>query len=587
VSSPTVATAPGDERVERLRALVRPEFVVDVYIAAADDSMLGLYGRKYKLGRAPNLMRLELQYALQCRRDARRGRWQASPVNSVARAVASCSDDDSFTTTAMPERIASRRALRRVWRYVTGLVRDVYDDPDDWRRDVWDLVKLGVGVKGRGQRFVDFQRLPQPWLRPVVKRCLRYQISRGLSASQLSIHYLALTGFAAWLAVHHSTIHAPHEVIGEVLEPYIVEVRARRHPVTARKRLLALRAFFEDADRFGWAAFGCRIFESDMPRDPKPEVRAIDEFVMAQLESPECLARIDKSDYRAVIELVMLNGMRISECLALPFKAVIYDSANAPQLTVPITKTGKEVNVIPVSQRTVDIVADQQHRVVAQFGRELNILFPRVFANPDGLLPVPYVSVSQALKRWLRTAEVHDRAGRPVRVTFHQFRHTLGTRMINQGVPTLVGMRLLGHKTIGMFQRYAVLNDRTLRQAWERFSTSRVDIRGELLQPACTDAEWTKERLGRALVATQNGYCGRPLQLECPHPNACLTCPDFLTDVSYLDAHRRQLAETERLMSVAQVASNTRMLEMNRQIAVNLTTIIASLEPFEQGADAS
>ena len=35
-------------------------------------------------------------------------------------------------------------------------------DPDDWRRDVWDLVKLGVGVRGRGQRFMDFQRLPQP-----------------------------------------------------------------------------------------------------------------------------------------------------------------------------------------------------------------------------------------------------------------------------------------------------------------------------------------------------------------------------------------------------------------------------------------
>jgi len=114
VSSLAVAAAPGDERFERLRTLVRPEFVVDVYIAAADDSMLGLYGRKYKLGRAPNLMRLELQYALQCRHDARRGRWQASPVNSVASAVASCSDDDSFTTTAMPERVASRRALRRV-----------------------------------------------------------------------------------------------------------------------------------------------------------------------------------------------------------------------------------------------------------------------------------------------------------------------------------------------------------------------------------------------------------------------------------------------------------------------------------------
>ncbi|MBK5222747.1 MAG: tyrosine-type recombinase/integrase [Acidimicrobiia bacterium] len=33
----------------------------------------------------------------------------------------------------------------------------------------------------------------------------------------------------------------------------------------------------------------------------------------------------------------------------------------------------------------------------------------------------------------------------PVRVTAHQFRHTLGTRLINQGVPQHVIQRLLGH----------------------------------------------------------------------------------------------------------------------------------------------
>ena len=115
----------------------------------------------------------------------------------------------------------------------------------------------------------------------------------------------------------------------------------------------------------------------------------------------------------------------------------------------------------------------------------------------------------------------------------------------------------------------------------ERFSASRVNIRGELLHPDCSDVEWTKERLGRALVTTQNGYCGRPLQLECPHPNACLTCPDFLTDVSFLDGHRRQLVETKRLITAAELAGNTRVLEMNHKVATNLETIITSLQGFE------
>ena len=35
--------------------------------------------------------------------------------------------------------------------------------------------------------------------------------------------------------------------------------------------------------------------------------------------------------------------------------------------------------------------------------------------------------------------------GQPVNVTAHQFRHTLGTRLINDGVPQHVVQKLLGH----------------------------------------------------------------------------------------------------------------------------------------------
>ena len=37
------------------------------------------------------------------------------------------------------------------------------------------------------------------------------------------------------------------------------------------------------------------------------------------------------------------------------------------------------------------------------------------------------------------------------------------------------------------------------------------------------DAEWVKHNLARAADTLPNGYCGRPPQQECPHPNACGT----------------------------------------------------------------
>src|ERR1035441_6705797 len=65
------------------------------------------------------------------------------------------------------------------------------------------------------------------------------------------------------------------------------------------------------------------------------------------------------------------------------------------------------------------------------------------------------------------------------------------------------------------------------------------------------DAEWTKHNLARVQASLPNGYCGRPPQQDCPHPNACLTCPDFQTTPEFLDIHRRQRDDTGTLIATA------------------------------------
>lgn len=587
----------GDLRADRMRALIRPEFLVEVYIADADDPVLATsltgsggrqwrrreQGRTFDFRPAPSLMQLELQYALQCRHDARRGYWRSWWVNRVARVCQGLSDEASFCTTPPPDTLFGQYS-RSGWRYITTVARDAYDELSGRRglsdRDMWDLRKLGYS-NGPFTRHLDFARIPQAWLRQATKQCVQYQMSR-VTGGQLGSYVRALVRLACWLDEHHTPPRAPGDVTRPLLEQFVICMRSAHSSRQAMDTLLYVKAFLEDAERFEWGTFAGRLYDSDIPRRPELAPRAIEEFVMSQLEMPEVLAKIENPDIRAAIELLMLVGMRISECCRLPFQPLSYDHAGAPQLTVHITKTGVAQNVIPVSQRVVEIVEEQQRRVVARYGGELAILFPRKTANPDGIEHMTAETVRWGLRHWLQVAGVRDRRGQAVTaISPHQFRHTLGTRMVNQGISTTVIKRLLGHKTAAMTEHYARVNDQTLRKEFERFAASRVNIRGELLQPACSEAEWTKERLARALVTTQNGYCGRPLQLDCPHPNACLTCPDFLTDVSHLGGHRRQLTETQRLISAAELAGNTRVLEMNRQVATNLETIIASLGPFE------
>ena len=93
-----------------------------------------------------------------------------------------------------------------------------------------------------------------------------------------------------------------------------------------------------------------------------------------------------------------------------------------------------------------------------------------------------------------------------------------------------------------------------------------------------SDAAWAKQNLARAKQTLPNGYCGLPLQQTCPHPNACLTCANFLTTVEFLPAHREQLHRTEALIASAETSGAQRLVAMNEPVRVNLLRIIDGLD---------
>jgi hypothetical protein len=184
------------------------------------------------------------------------------------------------------------------------------------------------------------------------------------------------------------------------------------------------------------------------------------------------------------------------------------------------------------------------------------------------------------INAWQETIGLHDEHGRPFRFTAHQLRHTYGTRLINADVPHEVVRRLLDHDSPDMTARYARLNDQTIRRHWER--ARKINIHGETVVleqgSPLSDAAWMKENLGRATMALPNGYCGLPLQQSCPHANACLTCPVFITTPDFLAEHLAQLRATNRLIGEAAAKGHEQLVEMNQQVATNLENIIAAIQ---------
>jgi len=170
----------------------------------------------------------------------------------------------------------------------------------------------------------------------------------------------------------------------------------------------------------------------------------------------------------------------------------------------------------------------------------------------------------------------------------------VGTRLINRDVPQEVVRRILDHDSHAMTAHYARVSDTTIRRHWEQ--ARKVNASGEsvVLDPdgPLADAAWARQRVGRATQALPNGFCGLPLVKQCPHANACLTCPMFITTAEFLPQHRTHHQQVLQIISAAEARGQTRMVEMNRHVADNLEKIISALENDEgeqpeAAADAS
>jgi hypothetical protein len=302
--------------------------------------------------------------------------------------------------------------------------------------------------------------------------------------------------------------------------------------------------------------------------------RALSEQVMAQIEQPDNLDRWGHAAFQLVTVILIRCGLRINDALRLPRECIVTDAEGAPYLRYVNHKMKREA-LAPIDEEVRDLIGEQQLRVGAA-----RCLFPRPTKNPDGSAPVSSGTYRQALYRWLERCDVRDTHGQPVHFTPHQWRHTLGTRLLNRDVPQEVVRRILDHDSPQMTAHYARLHDTTVRRHWE--AARKVDVTGRevAIDPdgPLAEAAWAKQRLGRATQALPNGFCGLPVQKACPHANACLTCPMFLTTVEFLPQHRQQRTQVVKIITAAEGRDQSRLAEMNRQVLSNLDRIITSLE---------
>ena len=348
-----------------------------------------------------------------------------------------------------------------------------------------------------------------------------------------------------------------------------------------------LRVFFDACHRHGWLpglAASATIYVEELPFHHDEIARFIPEFVMAQLESDEALAKIPHTTTRHLVVVMIETGLRGGDACTLPFNPVL----------------------------------DRQRRLAlpALRGRQ----GPRRAADPAqrqgrGGDPRPAGLRAPALARGQPVAVPRDhRQRRRLQALLAQHLHPAARALAARHRPARRG-RPAGHRDrspvpshprdpADQLRRPAArrakaprpcqpAHDQPLRQGPRHhhpggvrpYQSQRVNIAGERIgydpDAPTASAEWVKHNLNRVRDSLPNGYCGRPAQQDCPHPNACLTCPDFQTTPEFLQIHRRQATTNRRLITQADANGQHRLAENLRRVQASLDRIIPALEALQ------
>ncbi len=477
------------------------------------------------------------------------------------------------------------------------IVQNFYDDRDEYKKDVWDIKKLGVkGNPSRSIRTLNFSRIKQLWLLNGAKKFIKYSLT--IYSLQESVSRLqGLVNFSNFVSKKYPQL-SPEHISRSLIEDYLSYLLSSDLAEATRHRHISvLNIFLEMCVKEEWLNVLDKrlIYQEDFPHIPKRKPRFIPEEVMQQLN--QNLDKLEPTFQRMVL-IIQEGGMRIGELCRMPFNCLTQDHSGDYFLQYYQYKMKRD-HSIPISSEIAAVIQEQQKETKQKHGN-----YPYLFASTyhsNKREPIKQYVFSKAINRLAYNFNICDKSGNPWRFQAHQFRHTVGTRMINLGVPQHIIQRFLGHDSPEMTSVYAHIHDQTLKEEFAKFKHKMVDITGKVIEPEKVKTEMTEgidpnsidEQWMRKNILAQalpNGLCGLPIvQGACPYgANKCLSCTHFKTDTRYLDKHKDHLERTSKIVEWAYENQDSRrsreILKENLPVKENLERIITALQEAENEA---
>jgi integrase len=167
-----------------------------------------------------------------------------------------------------------------------------------------------------------------------------------------------------------------------------------------------------------------------------------------------------------IAQIAYLTGWRRGELLSRQWRHVDLKQGWL-RLEVGETKNGKgrafPINALPELRTAIEA----QRARVSDVERATGAIIPWLFINPDGS---PMVDFRKAWRKACRAAGVPGRL-------FHDFRRTAVRNLERAGVPRSTAMKLTGHLTESIYNRYAIVDSSMLEEGVAKLAAMSANVR--------------------------------------------------------------------------------------------------------------
>ena len=308
--------------------------------------------------------------------------------------------------------------------------------------DVWDAQALGLKViKTSTITKINFTKIHQPWLKELAKNFVKFT-SATRALGTISNYVDSIKSFSNFLSEYHPEITEIEQINRNLILEYISHLKTKNLAInTLRGHIGNFKVFLDTGNQNKWFKTDrYLIIEGDRPKKSKTKPRYIPKYVKQQLNKH--LDKLPKPLARMVL-VIQECGMRYSSLGTISFDCLEYvgdDPLGNQQWSIKFyDEKLKQDIIIPISLELVEIVKQQQSFIREHCGDDNEYLFTarRIGTNKCEFKPaknkiMKLTSFCGYLDKLAVSHNIQDENGKLWRFESHQFRHNVGTEMINQ-----------------------------------------------------------------------------------------------------------------------------------------------------------